>query len=164
MDKIRKIAESLWYNKERIVFGVMVCILFWHVYSIFNPPEEVVLAPLNPPKEEPDPGEIAEIPPRPEPRPIQQWEGIYTPNPFWSLSGSYSLSSKTKEAPADISLVRIQQGREGKWRAQLRTNVTKWYNEGESFQSFQLIKINPDDNSVEVRSDRLGRVLTLRVP
>lgn len=165
MDKIRKLAEAFWYNKERIVLGVMVCILLWHVYSIFNPPpeeepEEFII---------PDGGRIADVlkeiaapPDPPDERPVAQWEGIYTPNPFWALSAQSSITSRTSNAPADIRLIQIMEVRPGKWRARLKTNVIGWYDEGASFESFQLIKIHPEDNSVEVRSDRLGKVLTLK--
>ena len=30
----------IWYNKERIVFAVIGCILLWHVYTLLNPKEE----------------------------------------------------------------------------------------------------------------------------
>ena len=166
VDKIRKLAETIWYNKERIVLGVMVCILLWHVYSIFKSPPE------DEPKEFGVPRvdnivnvvkDIAGPPDPPKERPVAQWEGIYTPNPFWALSAQSSIMSRTTDAPADISLIQIQEGRPGKWRARLKTNVMRWYDEGESFESFQLIKIHPEDNSVLVRSDRLGKVLTLKV-
>lgn len=165
MDKIRKLADIIWYNKERIVLGVMVCILLWHVYGIFNPPPEVETKKLVPPSETNIPKVLSEIAPTPEPpeeRPIAQWEGIYTPNPFWALSAQSPVMSRAASAPADISLIQIQEGRGGKWRARLKTNVTAWYDEGASFESFQLIKIHPESNSVEVRSDRLGKVLTLK--
>ena len=165
MNKIRKLAETIWYNKERIVLGVMVCILLWHVYSIFNPPQETEPKKWQVPKVENIPEvlkKIAAAPEPPEDRAVTQWEGIYTPNPFWALSAQSTVASKTVNAAADISLLQIQQGRGGKWRARLKTNVVRWYDEGESFQSFQLIKINPEDNSVEVRSDRLGKVLPLK--
>jgi len=166
VEKIRKLAEAIWYNKERIVLGVMVCVLLWHVYTIFNPP---------PPEEEPKElvvprvenipdavKDIAASPDPPDERPVAQWEGIYTPNPFWALSAQSSITSRTSDAPADIRLIQIQEGRPGKWRARLKTNVMGWYDEGDSFESFQLIKIHPEDNSVLVRSDRLGKVLTLK--
>ena len=165
MDKIRKLAETVWYNKERIVLGVMVCVLLWHVYTIFNPPPEEEPKELSVPRKENIPDVIKDIAAPPDPpvdRPRAQWEGIYTPNPFWALSAQTSVTSRTATAAADISLIQIQEGKGGKWRARLKTNVTRWYDEGESFQSFQLLKIHPEDNSVEVRSDRLGKVLPLK--
>ena len=165
MDKIRKLAEAIWCNKERIVFGVMVCILVWHVYSIFNPPPEEKPKEFVVPRVENIADAVKDIaasPDPPEERPVAQWEGIYTPNPFWALSAQTSVTSRTANAPADISLIQIQEGRGGKWRARLKTNVMGWYDEGDSFESFQLLKINPEDRSVEVHSDRLGKVLTLK--
>jgi hypothetical protein len=165
VDKVRKLAEAFWYNKERIVLGVMVCILLWHVYTIIYPPPEPELKTFVVPRAENIADAVKDIAPPPEPpdeRPVAQWEGIYTPNPFWALSAQSSTTSRTASAPADISLIQIQEGRPGKWRARLKTNVMGWYDEGDSFESFQLIKINPENNSVEVRSDRLGKVLTLK--
>jgi len=164
VDKIRKLVESLWYNKERIVFGVMVCILLWHVYGIFNPPPDEAPLVLHEPNDDIKEvlKNIAAVPPPPDVRPLVPWEGIYTPNPFWALSGQSSILSRERGDDADISLIQIQQGIGGRWRAQLRTNVTDWYDEGESFESYQLLKIHPENNTVEVRSDRLGKVLTLK--
>jgi len=165
VDKIRKLAEAIWYNKERIVLGVMVCILLWHVYTIFNPPPEPEPQEFGVPSADNIINVVKDIAAPPDPpkeRPVAQWEGIYTPNPFWALSAQSSITSRTTEAPADIRLIQIQEVRPGKWRARLKTNVMGWYDEGASFESFQLIKIYPEDNSVEVHSDRLGRVLTLK--
>lgn len=166
MDKIRKLVDTLWYNKERMVFGVMVCILLWHVYGIFNPPpDENKPLVLQEPNKENIPKVIENIAAMPDPpdlRPLVPWEGIYTPNPFWALSGQSSILSRNQKNEADISLIQIQQGIGGRWRAQLKTNVTDWYDEGESFESYQLLKIYPETKTVEVRSDRLGQILTLK--
>lgn len=166
MDKIRKLVDALWYNKERLVLGVMVCILLWHVYGIFNPPPEPEQAALKEPNEQNIPAvleKIALMPEWPADRPVAAWEGIYTPNPFWALSGGMSTTSRTSSTAADITLLQIQRGQGSRYRAQLKTaTLTAWYNEGESFESFQLMKINPESNTVEVMSNRLGKLLTLK--
>ncbi len=166
MNKLRKLGEALWYNKERIVLGVMVCILLWHVYGIFNPKEEAEPQQFRSPSGENIQGAVAKLVAAtdpPEERPVGQWEGIYTPNPFWALSAQASTASRTSSSSSDnISLINIQRGPGGKWRAQLKTpSVTKWYDEGESFESFRLMKIDPQSNSVEVHSERSGKTLKL---
>lgn len=91
MDKLRKIAERLWYNKERIVLAVMVVVLCWHVYRIVSPTEKDTDMPnYTIPKPGPivEPLEETQMPLPPEPRQIAQWKSIVTPNPFWYYSST----------------------------------------------------------------------------
>lgn len=165
MDKLRKIVERLWRNKERIFLVAMLCILCWNVYKVLNTPEEKP-TPHAPPKAQIDdtyqPKEIPEDPPR---REVLDWTAIYTPNPFWySPSQGGTAPTPGGEEDPGITLLRIAETG-GRLRAQLRTaSATRWYDENEAFESFQLLRIDPANRSVEVRSERLGRVITLKLP
>lgn len=165
MDKFRKIAERLWYNKERMVLAIMVGVLCWNVYKVaYPPPEKEETKHLLPKGAIDADWARANTPASPLPRVSQQWDTVYTPSPFWYYSGQSELTNK-RQGPqsAGITLLRIKQVVD-KWRAQLRTTRTAWYDEGESFESFQLLKINPDEGTCEVRSEQLGKVIVLRLP
>lgn len=40
----------------------------------------------------------------------------------------------------------------------------KWYSEGEPFESFVLLKINPQEGTCQVQSVAKGKVYTLKLP
>ncbi len=164
MDKVRKIAARLWYNKERMVLAIMVALLCWNVYKVMYPPPPAKQTDYTLPK-----GEVTDVdlptPPKPfVPRMPQQWDVAFTPNPFWYFSGQKAEGGGDKERQdAGISLLRIKQVGDT-WRAQLKTTRTAWYDEGEQFESFELLKIHPDEGTCEVNSQQLGRVIVLRLP
>ena len=164
-DKLRKFIERLWYFKERLVLIIMVGILGWNVYRVATAPEMAKLARHQPPKTEND-GTL-ENPPLPAPAAIRmpgQWKSVYTPSPFWYYSSPTEGNAQKKgDEDPGIKLVRIQKMPNGKMRAQLKTGSTKWYNEGAKFESFELMKIDADNNSCQVYSERLGKVVVLTV-
>ena len=67
MEKIRKLVERIWYNKERIVFAILVVILGWNVYRALNPSDtdnpKVYRFPKHDISDRPD----VEMPPPPNP-------------------------------------------------------------------------------------------------
>lgn len=167
MDKIRKILERLWYNKERLVFVILVGVFCWNMYKVLNPEKDPEPPPLAPPKTSLDDERLPiEVPPPPPTPQSTQWTTIYTPNPFWYYSGGSKDDNQGPKGPEEpeIQLVRIQKVGD-RYRAQLRTvNQTKWYDENEEFESFVLLKIDPENKSCQVRSEGSGRVITLRIP
>jgi hypothetical protein len=71
--------------------------------------------------------------------------------------------STTGPEEPSIRALRIRQVN-GSYRAQLQTvNTTKWYSEGEEFESFKVMKINPQEQTVSVFSEKDNRTATLRV-
>jgi len=164
MDKLRKFFERLWYNKERVVLAIMVGVLCWNVYRVWYPADLLVAAAHS------DPQRVSEdeppvIVPGLEPRQTQDWVAVYTPDPFWYYSQLTTNTEKTKEVQdAGIKLIRIRKVKD-EYRAQLQTEgSTQWYTEGDAFESFELLKIDPEAKTCQVRSERLGRVITLRQP
>ncbi len=58
----------------------------------------------------------------------------------------------------DLTLLRIREAGSGRYLAQIETNKrTGWYREGDAFESFQLVRIDPVRNCVRVFSESLGR-------
>jgi len=165
MDKVRKIAERLWYSKERIVFVIMLGVLCWHVYRVVYPTPLEGLAEHRAPERVQETAGAAELASLPL-RQSADWAGIYTPNPFWYFSGLTAGESGPKKEAVDagIKLIRIKKVKD-KYRAQLQTEgSTQWYDEGESFESFDLLKIDADAGTCQIKSERLGKVITLSLP
>lgn len=171
MDKLQKLGAWLWRNKERMVLIVMIAVLAYRVWGIFNPPQEEAWARLPKPQLElpSDPEERKELglpamPPLPTPSVMP---GVYTTlydrNPFWYYSGQKQSSGSEQISAADlnIELVDIQTGR-GNPRVRLRTARTvKWYSENEQFEEFEVISIDAENQTVVVYSQRYSKSFTL---
>jgi hypothetical protein len=73
--------------------------------------------------------------------------------------------SKSTAGPDGLPIraLRIRQVNDG-YRVQLQTaNTTKWYSEGEEFESFKVMKINPQEQTVSIFSEKDNRTETLRI-
>ena len=169
MQKLLNISKWIWANKERMILIVMLCLLGYKVYEVVKDPGEIefkspptVSTVLNEEKKE-----LLELPPMPIAPPIrapEDWTSLYRNNMFWYYSGASKQSDATTEEQADITLVRIRTMPNGAVLAQLQTSSdTRWYREGDVFQQYEVLSIDPDAQTCEVRSERLGRVLTLTV-
>ena len=160
MEKVRKFFEWLWNAKERLVLAVMVMLLCWNVYRVVYPPK-----PAEPKVHRaPDRSGFDEIPQVTplEPAQSQDWASIYTPNPFWYLAGQKINNDTEKPEDVGITLLDIRQVR-GKNRAKLQTESSaRWYDEGQQFESFELLSVDPDAGTCQVRSEGSGKVITLR--
>jgi len=164
VDKLKNIGAVLWANKERMVLAVMVLVFGWRVYAVLNPEQSLPAMNYRLPKA--DDGQIpkAAVPPAPAVRQTVSLEAAYTPNPFWALSSQKEARASQGPEDAGISLLRIQKGRGGRVRAQIRTtSSTQWFDEGAPFESFHLLQINPEDGTCLVQSERLGKNITLRI-
>lgn len=171
MDKLQKLGAWLWRNKERMVLIVMVAVLAYRVYGIFNPPQEEAWARLPQPRLElpSDPEERQELglpnmPPMPDPSTMP---GVYTTlydrNPFWYYSGQKESSGAEQISVEDlnIQLVDIQTVKD-RPRARLRTARTvKWYSENEQFEEFEVTSIDAESETVVVYSQRYSKSFTL---
>lgn len=161
MDKIRKLADRIWYNKERIVFAILMVILGWNLYRALNPSDTDEERIYRFPKQDIDDRLDEQMPAPPAPPRLAQWKALYTPNPFWFNPSERRSEGPERSEEADIVLLRIRDVG-GKPRVQLRTaSATKWYWEGEQFESYQVFSIDPEAGTCQVRSERTGRNLTL---
>lgn len=161
MDKLQKILKGIWRFKERFVFLVLLGFLAFRVYELFVP--KVLEAA---PKDET--GNRDAPPPPPSKPPLDgpgQYAGLYRGNAFTYFSdapttGEGGLTAKE----AGIELLNLMEMPDGRWRAQLKTSVTKkWYDEGEPFEEFKLESIDPDEKSAVVYAERFARTVTLRM-
>jgi hypothetical protein len=165
VNKLRKALAWLWRNKERIVLVILVGALVWQLYKIVGEAEagfESKPLPPRPPRE----GEYfgpEEPPPPPPLQSPEDWSSLVLRNAFW-LFGTDIDGPEDGEGGDDpgIALLQIRPWSDGGFRARLETeSAKKWYGEGEKFESFELLHIYPDENTVEVYSEELGRTVTL---
>lgn len=126
-----------------------------------------------PPKRIPDPNALPEEwteeegrPPSPPPNPLPPaptpYNALIKDNPFAAVSTGSADGPRGEERP-NIVLLGIREWGDGTYRAQIYTRTRKWYEEGESFEAYQLISINPEEQSVEIFSEKHGRSFTYRV-
>ena len=172
MDKIRKTIEWLWRSKERMALAVMVVVLGVRVNQVLHPKEDV-----DPPVHRiprttvpDDPAEREELgfpgpPPPPPPSLVPKvWKPLVGKNPFWYYASPDRVgrgSEETGPGDADIELLLIVERPDGP-RAQFRAGNTKeWHNEGDQFQKFELIRIDPDAGECELYSAGLGKRITI---
>lgn len=173
MDKIKKFGRWFAGNIARVIFGVMVVFLCWRVYKVIQPPAERNtpnhLLPKTTLPEDPEelktlgfPGAPPEIPPAFR---SENWNALANRNPFWYYgTKSAEDAAGAKAEDVQIFLTRISRGKGGVLQAQLRTQgSTKWYSEGESFEKFQLLRINPEQKTCEVYSESLRKTITLNI-
>ena len=150
---------------------VLVAVLCFKVYNIVykkdaNPNGEeakIYKRPLQNPSADwfSSPKAPQDPPPPPQRTVDTPFQGLARANPF-TVWGYNASDDKTKEeTPEDISLVTIRTWPDGSVRAGIKTRVLRYYKEGESFESYQVLKIDVANNSVEVFSNRLGKSITL---
>ncbi|MBI4557397.1 MAG: hypothetical protein HY706_07435 [Candidatus Hydrogenedentes bacterium] len=166
MDKVLKIGNWIWLNKERMVLGIMVVILGWQVYIVVNPPKDendnFVASPpgnVSPPADQGPPS-----PSNPPPPPAAgEWSSLVRSNPWWVYAQPLTGEGGGKQDDQNpgVILLDIQQMSNGEHRARLQTVRPRWYREGESFESFRLERINAEEQTVVVYSEKHGRRLTI---
>ena len=173
MDKLQKAGVWLWYNKERMVLIAMLVTLGYRGYQVFSPPPPPNWERLQMPKDifPEDPAELEglniELPGSPPVRPPMDIPGtyvsLYNKNPFWYYSGQQKNESEQTVTAEQLNITLLDiQDAGGNLRARLRTtSATKWYSENEQFEEFELLRINPDDNTVEISSERSGRTFKI---
>jgi len=163
--KLRKIVERIWVNKERLVFAIMVLVLCWYVYKAVNPPPPPEEVTARVPRKKIGEGyKGVNVPAPPVPERPGEWNALYERNPFWYYSSISKEQGRERPQDAGITLLNIRTV-SGRNRAQLQTESSKkWYDEGESFEKFELLKIDPEAGTCDVYSEQLGKVITLRLP
>jgi len=172
VEKIRKIIEWLWRNKERMVLGVVVLVLISRVYGVLNPKTPPAIPNYDPPKSQPPTSEeraelgfpVRPVPPAPLVPAV--WKPLWDRNPFWynaSVGGS-AANQNTEAIDPGIRLLRINTLPDGTARAQIETasSMKKWYTEGEPFLKYELISIDPAAQECVLYSEELGRRFTIR--
>jgi hypothetical protein len=163
VDKLRKTGLWLFHNKERMFLFIMVGILCYRIYVVVIPePPEQAPAVTAPSENVP----AGTMPPVPEMRPPMDVPGNYTQlynsNPFWYHAGKAN-QDKGEISAADLGITLLDIKKVGdRWRAQLRTTSEKdWYDEGEPFEEYELVRINPEQKTVIINAKRYRKRVTL---
>ena len=121
-----------------------------------------------PPKRIPDPTNLPEEwtveqgrPPAPEASPLPPspvaYNALVKDNPFTAANTPTDRGRDTDQPK--ISLLAIREWGDT-YRAQIQTRTRKWYEAGESFETYQLVSIDPDAGTVEIFSEQHGRSFT----
>ncbi|HEO72490.1 MAG TPA: hypothetical protein ENN80_14620 [Candidatus Hydrogenedentes bacterium] len=148
--------------------AVLVVVLGKRVWEVLNPQE-----PPPPPQYRYPDTQIEAVdyerigfpgaPPFPPPPPPERiWRPLWEKNPFWYNPGlGAARENRTKDI--GVSLLRIVVSPDGTARAQLRvTNSTGWYEEGQEFEAFELVSIDPTSDECVIFSYELGERITLK--
>jgi hypothetical protein len=161
MDKLRKIGLVLWQNKERMLLVFLVGVLAYRVYKVMT--DKSVLPELPVARAAASGGD--ELPVSKEPPKegsSENYSSLSQRNPFWYYSARpETASTEGTSAEEEIHLLNIQRSPKGGYAAQIQTRDVRWYQEGEEFESYQVMKIDPASRSVEVYSGKSGTTLTL---
>lgn len=164
MDKLRKIGLLLWQNKERMVLVLLVAILAYRVYRVMTETYEIPDPPRlgAAPVKEPGSEDTANAAlPAPETS-SENYQSLSERNPFWYYgTRTEGASAQDVTEEDDILLLDIQPRPGGRYAARIQTRGVKWYQEGEEFESYQVLKIDPEARTVEVYSGKSGTTLTL---
>lgn len=149
-----------------MVLIIMVGILVYRGYVIFNPPPEPPLPPYRNPIDDPSAVEGEQEPPRVQPRPPmnvpQTYSELQNRNPFRYNEGAGANSDdEEEEEDLGIELLSIREGG-GEWRARIRSeNRSGWYTEDEGTDAFDVLEINPEEETVVIMSNQHNRTFTL---
>lgn len=157
MEKLRKVGIWCWNAKERIILTLMVLLLGFRVYYLVsNSAADDLTTTLRNPGPVPaiEPNRPPAIPPLASPMPVTP----LTRNPIFvytrpSTRGGSSNNSTTNE-DSKVQVLRIFPDENGKHKAQISTGSSrKIIPEGDSFESYTLMKIDPDTECCEIYSE-----------
>ena len=160
MNILRKIAQWIWLNKERMVLAVMVIFLIYRVYEVVNPEVEQVAENYRPPEPRGNIGVTVPPPLKPLPTPPPD---MTRRHPFVWIGVNQGPGGNDEGPDVDLRLLQIMENR-GEWRARIRSQVkTYWVSEGEKLESWEVIEINPDEETVVVYLYDLNDQVILRL-
>lgn len=163
MNRLRKIARWLWLSKERMVLAVMVGFLCYRVYQVMYPEttgegnEGQIwrLASKDLPEDMERPG----TPPLPPPNPLRvDWSRLWKSPMFrWDPRG---VKAPGGLAEVELSVIKIMDTGVGGYRVQIETEKSKkWYAEGASFESYELISIDPDGGCCDIFAENIQKLV-----
>ena len=147
-----------------MVLAIMVIFLCWRVYQVVNPSEGAAPEDFSPPRSElsediETPGRPPDVPPPP---PRDDWSMLWRRPPFfWVQPGT---GPRTRSGPdddaIDLELLSIQQRPDGEYTARIRTSSSrKWYREGDPFEAYTLLSIDPDGPCVVIFAENVSKSL-----
>lgn len=148
-----------------MVLIIMVGILVYRGYVIMNPPPEPPISPYRPPATEVTSGVVEDVPPVVQPRPPmdvpQTYSDLQQRNPFRYNVRAGGDSDGVAVEDLGITVLSILEGG-GQWRARIRAaNRTGWYTVNDETDTFEVLEINPEEETVVIMSKRYNRRFTL---
>lgn len=151
-----------------MVLAVMVCFLIFRVYQVVRPVGDGGLAnnaPIPPASQVPESVDTPGLPP-PQP-PIdtgEDWSRLWR-FPLFVYRQPRDVTAgpqNSGEQEINVELKLIREARPGQYLAQIQTaSRTGWYSEGEAFEAFELLEIDPDAGCVVIYSEQLQQNRTL---
>lgn len=163
MNAIRKIGAWFWNTKERMVLAVMVIILCYRVYQVLNPViDDFKRTPKNPGKVLPEEVEPDEPPNPPRAVPTEDWSIIWK-RPLWLWQPRVDRRdiNSAIEQSVNLQLMDIKEVSDGVYRVKIRSNTIGWYDEGEKFESYELVSIDVDTDSCVIYAEEISRNIEL---
>jgi len=159
---LRKAGIWLWNQKEKTVLIALLFVLCYRVWVVVNPPEQGSVTTGGP---EPPPRALpaAQPPERPLAERAEDYRPLVRANPFTIYGVVQDTKGTGDGTPSiDARLIQILKWHDG-WRAEIVTQGRpKRYQVGEKFQTYQLLSIDPDNNSVVIDAEQLGRQIELK--
>lgn len=175
--QLRKAGAWLWNQKEKMFLAALLIVLCFRVYLVLSPAQastKTSETPKKKPAATAAPSKMsAESVPDPGPRPISERAEDFRPlvrqNPFtiWSIAATGKSASGSDEETIDVTLNNIVKWSDGAYRAELTTKVTgksKRYKEGEVFENYKLMSIDPANKMVTIYSSAHDKTFELKMP
>ncbi len=172
--QLRKFGIWLWNQKEKMFLAALLIVLCFRVYLVLSPAQASSKTPEPPKKTAAAAGKLSpENVPDPNPRPISERAEDFRPlvrqNPFtiWSVAATGKSTTGSDEETIDVTLNNIVKWSDGGYRAELTTKVTgksKRYKEGEVFENYKLMSIDPVNKLVQIYSSAHDKTFELKMP
>lgn len=163
--KIRKLTTWVWNVKERIILIIMIIILCQRVYDVMNPETEDAAARIPPmPFSTSDNVPIPRNPPLPPPDLApQNWILLESrPNTLFVKPRSGPNVNDNQEDVTDLVLHRIRNsGRVPRVQISTGQGRPRWYEEGAKFESYEIVFIDPENQTCQVYSEEASKPITL---
>lgn len=145
-----------------MVLAVMVVFLCFRVYQVlYPPPPPTGGRNFQPPRNElPADVETPGVPPRIPPNSApENWANLWLRNPFiWVNPGtSRRINIDGASQVINLEVLNFQEVPDGSWKVQIQSARRGWYSEGDSFETYQLLSIDPDTECIEVFAEQVQR-------
>ena len=145
-----------------MVLAIMVIFLCFRVYQVVQPPppppgDKV----FQPPRSEfPPDVETPGIPPRMPGNPSPgNWTDLWRNNPFIYVPPGVSRRGNGDSSQVlELEVLSFQEASPGSWRVRIRSASRRgWYSEGDAFEAYELLSIDPDTECIVIFAEELER-------
>ena len=145
-----------------MVLAVMVIFLCFRVYQVVQPAQsqtenkDFELPRSEFPPDVETPGTPPRIPADPNPG---NWTDLVRNNPFVYVSpGDSTRGDGDSDQVLDLEVLNFQETSDGNWRVRIRSASRRgWYSEGDAFEAYELLSIDPETECIVVFAEELAR-------